>query len=124
MIHVTELMPQNNGPTGEVCILLSSAPKENCPITGLISELVELHNFAERIGLKTQWYQPKYFGYTITPGKRAQALREGAQEITREQWAEITKDWRQKTSGRRSFQGPPARLGKPRYDRRNFRKLH
>lgn len=50
----------------------------------------ELHQFAERIGLKRAWYQdhPSHPHYDLTPSKRAQALRLGAQERTIAEWVE------------------------------------
>lgn len=47
--------------------------------------LEELHAFAVRIGLKREWFQdhPKLPHYDLTPGRRALALANGAQEIAR-----------------------------------------
>jgi len=44
----------------------------------------ELHTFAEKIGLKRQWFQvhPVLSHYDLTPSKRALALRQGATEET------------------------------------------
>lgn len=39
----------------------------------------ELHAFAELLGLKRTWFQPKHGGhYDLTPAKRARALKFGA----------------------------------------------
>ncbi|MDF9817228.1 DUF4031 domain-containing protein [Streptomyces sp. SPB162] len=46
----------------------------------------ELHTFAAGIGLKRSWFQHSgdhRWHYDITPGKRAAALRAGAQPIDR-----------------------------------------
>lgn len=52
--------------------------------------LNELHEFAERLGLKRNWFQNKRVPhYDLTKNKRYQAVRLGAKEITREQFAEI-----------------------------------
>ena len=43
----------------------------------------ELHAFAERIGLKPEWFQEKnYPHYDVTKYKRNQALREGARYVS------------------------------------------
>lgn len=48
----------------------------------------ELHEFAARLGLRRSWFQKKSdrdyrWHYDITPNKRAQAVRLGAQEVDR-----------------------------------------
>lgn len=48
----------------------------------------ELHQFAARLGLRRSWYQRKgptdyRWHYDVTPPKRAQAVRLGAQEVDR-----------------------------------------
>lgn len=48
----------------------------------------ELHAFAARLGLRRSWFQKKSdrdyrWHYDITPPKRAQAVRLGAQEVDR-----------------------------------------
>jgi hypothetical protein len=48
----------------------------------------ELHEFAARLGLRRAWFQKKgdrdyRWHYDITPPKRAQAVRMGAQEVDR-----------------------------------------
>jgi hypothetical protein len=46
----------------------------------------ELHAFAERIGLKRSWVQrpeTKWEHYDLTPQKRAQAVKAGAQQQRR-----------------------------------------
>jgi hypothetical protein len=48
--------------------------------------LDELHRMAERIGLKREWFQPhprvQFAHYDLTPGKRAQAIRWGAMQVS------------------------------------------
>lgn len=53
-------------------------------------DLEELHRFAERIGLRRAWFQghnPRHPHYDLTPSKRAQAVRLGAQEVQALDWA-------------------------------------
>lgn len=48
------------------------------------ADLEELHLFAERLGLKRQWFQgqkPQYPHYDLSPRMRAKAIRFGAVEI-------------------------------------------
>lgn len=52
----------------------------------------ELHAFANRIGLKRAWFQHAddyRWHYDVTPGKRAAALRAGAQPIDRRELAAL-----------------------------------
>lgn len=47
-------------------------------------DLAPLHRFAESIGLKRSWFQPRggiMPHYDLTPGKRQQALKAGANEL-------------------------------------------
>lgn len=45
----------------------------------------ELHAFASQLGLMRRWFQddPVRWHYDLTPGRRSQAVRMGAREITR-----------------------------------------
>lgn len=57
-----------------------------CHLTADTEE--ELHTFAARLGLRRAWFQKKgdrdyRWHYDITPPKRAQAVRLGAQEVDR-----------------------------------------
>lgn len=54
---------------------------ESCHL--LADTLAELHEMAERIGLKRAWFQDKRSGkhYDLTPGKRAAAVASGAVEL-------------------------------------------
>ena len=45
------------------------------------ADFSELHAFAARLGLKRRWFDGDH--YDVTPGKRWQAVRLGAVEITR-----------------------------------------
>jgi hypothetical protein len=47
------------------------------------TDLEELHVFAERIGLKRQWFQDKRIAphYDLTPSRRALAVKLGAVEV-------------------------------------------
>ena len=44
----------------------------------------ELHDFADQLGLLPRWFQdhPVRWHYDLTPGRRAQAVRMGAREVT------------------------------------------
>lgn len=52
----------------------------------------ELHEFAQKLGLRRSWFQPgrplangkpsHLWHYDVTEGKRAQAVRMGAREVT------------------------------------------
>ncbi|HMN12797.1 MAG TPA: DUF4031 domain-containing protein [Bellilinea sp.] len=46
--------------------------------------LLELHEMADRIGMKRSWFQdkPGRPHYDLSPGKRALAVRNGAVEVT------------------------------------------
>jgi hypothetical protein len=57
------------------------ADKADCP---------ELHVIAGKIGMRREWFQGDH--YDLTPGRRKQAVKAGAIEVTREQAVEI---WRQ-----------------------------
>lgn len=53
--------------------------REWCHLTADTEE--ELHEFAERVGLRREWFQPKPRPhYDLTPEKRLQAVRLGAVE--------------------------------------------
>jgi len=50
----------------------------------LASDLDELHEFAQSIGLKRQWFQDQTFPhYDVTRNKRYAAIRAGATELKR-----------------------------------------
>ena len=61
-------------------------------------DLDALHKFAASIGLKRSWFQPRggiMPHYDLTPGKRQQALRAGANDLTtREAVVKLINDWR------------------------------
>lgn len=58
-------------------------------------DLLELHNFALRIGMKRAWFQPKSTPhYDLTPKRRSMAIAAGAIEIDRRRAAEICAFWR------------------------------
>jgi len=49
--------------------------------------LEELHRFANRIGMKREWFQDKkYPHYDLTPKRRRIAVEHGAIEITTKEW--------------------------------------
>ena len=50
--------------------------------------LEELHQFAERIGMKRAWFQDKsaWLHYDLTASKRALAVKAGAVEVTSKQY--------------------------------------
>lgn len=59
-----------------------------CHLTADIED--ELHAFAARLGLRRAWAQRDGYGghYDLTAGKRAQAVRMGATELTRDEAGE------------------------------------
>lgn len=61
-------------------------------------DLGPLHRFAESIGLKRAWFQPRggiMPHYDLTPGKRQQAVRAGANEMdTPEAVVTLIQSWR------------------------------
>jgi hypothetical protein len=48
------------------------------------SDIAELHHMAARLGLRRAWFQnkPTHPHYDLTPAKRAQAIRLGAQAVS------------------------------------------
>lgn len=90
MIYVDPLIscvPNRHWRHDESCHLMCD-PCEN---------FTELHEFAQRIGLKRCWFQNKRGGtphYDLTAGKRAEAVRAGAIEIDRQRTVEIIRAWR------------------------------
>ena len=61
-------------------------------------DLESLHRFAESIGLKRAWFQPRggiMPHYDLTPGKRHQAVRAGANELRdRDTVVAVIRAWR------------------------------
>lgn len=57
--------------------------------------LGELHTFAARLGLKRDWYQNKTMPhYDLTRSKRILAIKLGAMEVDRKQFAELLRKQR------------------------------
>ena len=59
--------------------------------------LERLHEFADRIGLKRQWFQHKPGGlphYDLTPKKRELAITYGATEVSIHDTAQAIREWR------------------------------
>lgn len=89
-IYVDSLMPHGwimYGKAIESCHLFCDGDK-----------VETLHEFAAAIGLKRAWFQAKEGKtphYDLTPGKRAQAVRAGAKEVSREEAVAIWKAQRQ-----------------------------
>ncbi len=56
--------------------------------------LEELHEFAQRLGLRKGWFQGnrKYPHYDLTANKRIQALGLGAVEISAREWIRRTRN--------------------------------
>lgn len=65
----------------------------SCHLTA--DTLAELHDFADRLGLKRIWYQPSASmpHYDLTEGKRARAVSLGAVEIDRREMVRQMKAW-------------------------------
>ncbi len=79
MIFVDELEVRGQWRYGASSHLMpqSSAPEH----------LEELHTFAQRIGLKREWFQAgRWPHYDVNGSKRAQAVRAGAVEVTTRQY--------------------------------------
>lgn len=57
----------------------------------------ELHAMAERLGLRREWFQdkPGFPHYDVSLGKRAEAVRLGAVEITGRQLVARSARWRE-----------------------------
>lgn len=88
MIYVDALLPCLPNGRWKWC--------ESCHLFCDVGELAALHSFALKLGLKRSWFQP-HAGlphYDLTAGKRFQALRIGAVEVTREIVVEKIGDWR------------------------------
>ena len=91
MIYVDELMncsPNKNWRWPGACHLFADTQEE-------------LHGFAERLGLKRSWFQPKKElpHYDLTPNKRKQALLLGAQSVDRNKVAEMMRKNREVLNG-------------------------
>jgi hypothetical protein len=56
-----------------------------------LEALAELHQFADTLGLKREWFQnhPTHPHYDISPSKRALALRRGANEVSSREMVEV-----------------------------------
>lgn len=64
----------------------------------LADSLDELHEMAERIGLKREWFQPKSTPhYDVNLERRKLALRFGAVEADRKKVVELIKTHREQT---------------------------
>lgn len=81
MIYVDPMMltsPTKDWPYSHSCHMVTDG------------QIDELHAFAGRLRLKREWFQGqhknrRYWHYDLTEGKRAQAVRMGAKEITHQQ---------------------------------------
>lgn len=69
---------------------------ESCHLFCDVGALDSLHSFAARLGLKRRWFQPnpRLPHYDLTPNKRAQAVKQGAAEATREDMVKKSHEWR------------------------------
>jgi len=77
------------------------------PSSHLISDATpgdnaELHAFAEKIGLKREWFQRSSSvpHYDLTAGRRATAVKAGAIELDDRQFYAILKRWREDAKAR------------------------
>jgi len=62
--------------------------------------LEELHEMADKIGLKRTWFQPYSSPhYDISQSKRSLAVAEGAIEIDMRQLARLLRKWREQKMG-------------------------
>lgn len=70
----------------------------------LADSLDELHDMAQKLGLKRQWFQNAEGStphYDICQEKRAKAIELGAVEIDRRRTVEIIQDWRERGKSKR-----------------------
>ena len=83
-IFVDELRAWPDQPKHGRAALHFGNGKRSCHLT-TDGPIEELHAFAEKIGLKREWFQERSVipHYDLTPGKRMDALDEGAEEISR-----------------------------------------
>ena len=66
----------------------------------LADSVDELHAFAERIGMKREWYQPVSTPhYDLSLTKRLEAISKGAIEIDNKKVVEIVKKYRNAHAG-------------------------
>ncbi len=60
--------------------------------------LRELHEMADRIGMRREWYQPKSTPhYDLCETRRKIAILHGAIEIDRQRTVEIIREWRKRS---------------------------
>lgn len=72
-------------------------------------DLEELHTFAERMGLKREWFQTSRIAphYDLTPSRRAKAVQLGAEEVLdRRRASDIWRARRDAVAQRTACQGP------------------
>lgn len=61
--------------------------------------LIELHEMAKKIGMKSEWFQPISFPhYDVCKEKRAKAISYGAIEVSNRELVEVMKRFRLKHS--------------------------
>lgn len=66
----------------------------------LADSLKELHEMADKIGMRREWFQPKSTPhYDLCQTRRKLAVLHGAIEIDRSQTVEIIRAWRRKNEG-------------------------
>lgn len=66
----------------------------------LADSLKELHEMADKIGMRREWFQPKSTPhYDLCQIRRKLAVLHGAIEIDRSQTVEIIRAWRKKSEG-------------------------
>ena len=61
----------------------------------------KLHEFAQKIGLKKEWFQnkPQFPHYDLSPGMRTRAVKSGAEEVSHKDMVDSMNKWR-KFNGR------------------------
>ena len=60
----------------------------------------ELHEMAERIGMRRSWFQGDH--YDVSKSKRALAVAAGAREVTSREIVDVRRRWREKYGGSRA----------------------
>jgi len=81
-----ELMPVYVDPLFKTLKSKKWRHDEACHLIG--DSLEELHSFAEKIGLKHCWFQPRRKGphYDLTANVRRKAISSGAKELNRKEF--------------------------------------
>lgn len=85
--------------------MMYGRPVKNCHLFTDAVDLAELHEFAEKIGMKRKWFQgdASVPHYDLTPGRREKAIAAGAIEVGRRDAVAL---WRQRRIALREVEAP------------------